>query len=85
MHLAVARGFLAFFVLKGLFTRRLFTPLLFQVRVYRLISKATLEERVFLRARKKLLLNQLVVKSGGDISATENDDAVLGVWVGLFC
>ena len=54
------------------------------MRVYRLISKSTLEERVFLRARKKLLLNQLVVKSGGDISATENDDAVIRVWVGLF-
>ena len=50
----------------------------FQVRVYRFVSTATLEERIFLRARKKLLLNQLVIKSGGDVAATENDDAVLG-------
>ena len=55
----------------------------FKVRVYRLISAATLEERIFLRARKKLLLNQLVIKSGGDVSATENDDAVLGIRVSV--
>ena len=42
-----------------------------QVRVYRLISQGTIEERILTRARQKLLLNQLVVKSGGDVHLAE--------------
>ena len=44
-----------------------------QVRVYRLISQGSIEERILSRARQKLLLNQLVVKSGGDVHLAERN------------
>ena len=37
-----------------------------QVRIYRLISPSTFEERVLLRARQKLLLDALVIKKAGE-------------------
>ncbi|KOO22550.1 swi snf matrix actin dependent regulator of subfamily member 5 [Chrysochromulina tobinii] len=37
-----------------------------QVKIYRLISPSTFEERVLLRARQKLLLDALVIKKAGE-------------------
>ena len=40
-----------------------------QVKIYRLISPSTFEERVLLRARQKLLLDALVIKKAGEAGA----------------
>ena len=44
-----------------------------QVKVFRLIAEATLEERVLTRARQKLVLDALVIKNKGEMSALANE------------
>ena len=44
-----------------------------QVKIYRLITENTLEERILSRARQKLVLDEMVIKKAGEVSALSTE------------
>lgn len=44
-----------------------------QVKVYRLIAEATMEEKILARARQKLVLDALLIKNGGGAAVIHAD------------
>ena len=45
-----------------------------QVHVYRIVAESSFEERVLMRARQKMMLDRLVINSGGNDHMTMDED-----------